>query len=118
MLTVEKLTKRFGGFTALNQVSFEVREGEILGLIGPNGSGKTTLFNCVSGALPPTAGSVRLRGVEIGGLTPHKNCPRGIARTFQIPPPLPKLTILQNVSLAAHYGTNQPHTEAQAPARA
>jgi len=101
MLTVEKLTKRFGGFTALNQVSFEVREGEILGLIGPNGSGKTTLFNCVSGALPPTAGSVRLRGVEIGGLTPFR-----------------KLTILENVSVAAHYGTNEPNTEAQARSRA
>src|SRR3990172_6943448 len=64
MLTVSGLTKRFGGFTALNAVSFEVREGEILGLIGPNGSGKTTAFNCVSGALPRPAGSIRFRGGE------------------------------------------------------
>src|SRR5712692_8720940 len=118
MLTVSGLTKRFGGFTALNGVSFEVREGEILGLIGPNGSGKTTLFNCVSGALPPTAGSVRLRGEEIGGLTPDQICHRGIARTFQIPRPFRKLSILENVSVAAHYGTNERNTEAQARARA
>src|SRR5207248_2436024 len=97
---------------------FEVAGGEVLGLIGPNGSGKTTLFNCVSGALPPTAGSVRLRGVEIGGLTPDKICHRGIARTFQIPRPFRKLTILENVSVAAHYGTNEPNTEAQARSRA
>src|SRR2546425_7462287 len=118
MLTVSGLTKRFGGFTALKGVSFEVREGEILGLIGPNGSGKTTLFNCVSGALPPTAGSVRLGGEEIGGLTPDKICHRGIARTFQIPRPFRKLSILENVSVAAHYGTNEPNTEAQARSRA
>ncbi|MDP2627082.1 MAG: ATP-binding cassette domain-containing protein, partial [Candidatus Rokubacteria bacterium] len=65
MLTVSGLTKRFGGFTALNQVAFEVAGGEILGLIGPNGSGKTTMFNCISGAFPPTAGSIVFRGEEI-----------------------------------------------------
>src|SRR6266516_6760877 len=118
MLTVEKLTKRFGGFTALNQVSFEVREGEILGLIGPNGSGKTTLFNCVSGALPPTAGSIRLRGEEVGGLTPDRICHRGIARTFQIPRPFRKLTILDNVAVAAHFGVDRRNTEAEARQRA
>ncbi|HEX9127513.1 MAG TPA: ATP-binding cassette domain-containing protein, partial [Methylomirabilota bacterium] len=118
MLSVERVTKRFGGFTALNEVSFEVREGEILGLIGPNGSGKTTLFNCVSGALPPTAGFIRFRGDEIGGLTPDRICHRGIARTFQIPRPFRKLSILDNVAVAAHYGTNQPNTEAQARQRA
>jgi branched-chain amino acid transport system ATP-binding protein len=118
VLTVTGITKRFGGFTALNQVSFEVREGEILGLIGPNGSGKTTLFNCVSGALPPTAGSIRFRGDEIGGLTPDRICHRGIARTFQIPRPFRKLSILDNVAVAAHYGSNETNTEAQARARA
>ena len=69
------MTKRFGGFTALNAVSFEVHEGEILGLIGPNGSGKTTAFNCISGALAPTAGSIRFREQEIGGLTPDADLP-------------------------------------------
>jgi branched-chain amino acid transport system ATP-binding protein len=114
MLTVSGLTKQFGGFTALNAVSFEVREGEILGLIGPNGSGKTTLFNCISGALAATAGSIRFRGEEIAGLTPDRICHRGIARTFQIPRPFRKLSILENVAVAAHYGSNQRTTEAEA----
>ena len=118
MLTISGLTKRFGGFTALSQVSFEVREGEILGLIGPNGSGKTTLFNCVAGALIPTAGSIRFRGEEIAGLTPDKTCHRGLARTFQIPRPFRKLSILENVAVAAHFGTDRRSTEAQARERA
>jgi branched-chain amino acid transport system ATP-binding protein len=118
MLTVSGLTKRFGGFSALNEVSFEVREGEILGLIGPNGSGKTTMFNCISGALTPTAGSIGFRGEPIAGLTPDKICHRGIARTFQIPRPFRKLSILDNVAVAAHYGTNQRNTEAEARRRA
>jgi branched-chain amino acid transport system ATP-binding protein len=118
MLTVTGLTKRFGGFTALNQVSFEVREGEILGLIGPNGSGKTTCFNCISGALTPTAGSIRFRGEEIAGLTPDAVCHRGIARTFQIPRPFRRLSILENVAVAAHYGTNRRQSEDEARRRA
>jgi branched-chain amino acid transport system ATP-binding protein len=117
-LTVEGLTKRFGGFTALQDVSFEVREGEILGLIGPNGSGKTTMFNCISGAFPPTGGSIRLRGQEIAGLTPDRVCHRGVARTFQIPRPFRKLTILENVAVAAHFGIDGKSTEADAVARA
>jgi branched-chain amino acid transport system ATP-binding protein len=118
MLTVSRLTKRFGGFTALNEVSMEVREGEILGLIGPNGSGKTTLFNCISGALLPSGGSITFGGAEIGGLTPDRICHKGIARTFQIPRPFRKLTILENVAVAAHYGASQRGTEAQARAHA
>lgn len=118
MLAVSRLTKHFGGFAALSDVSFEVEQGEILGLIGPNGSGKTTLFNCISGTLPPTAGSVRFRGEEIAGLTPNAICHRGIARTFQIPRPFRKLSLLDNVAVAAHYGTNHATTEAQARHRA
>jgi branched-chain amino acid transport system ATP-binding protein len=114
MLTISGLTKRFGGFTALQNVSLEVREGEILGLIGPNGSGKTTLFNCVSGALVPSEGSIRFRGDELGGLTPDRICHKGIARTFQIPRPFRKLSILENVAVAAHYGASDRVTEAQA----
>ena len=71
LLTVEGLCKRFGGFLAVNQVSFEVREGEILGLIGPNGSGKSTTFNLIAGNLRPSSGSIRLDGKEIGGLPAH-----------------------------------------------
>jgi branched-chain amino acid transport system ATP-binding protein len=118
LLTITGLTKQFGGFTALNQVSFEVREGEILGLIGPNGSGKTTCFNCVSGVLTPTAGSVRFRDEEIGGLTPDKVCHRGLARTFQIPRPFRKLSILENVAVAAHYGAAERRTTPEALRRA
>jgi branched-chain amino acid transport system ATP-binding protein len=118
MLKVVGLTKRFGGFTALNAVSFEVREGEILGLIGPNGSGKTTAFNCISGALAPTAGSIRFKDHEISGLTPDAICHRGLARTFQIPRPFRKLTILENVAVAAHYGATERLSEAEARRRA
>ena len=118
MLTVNRLTKRFGGFTALHEVSFEVVQGEILGLIGPNGSGKTTCFNCVSGALLPTSGSIRFKEQEIAGLTPDAICHRGLARTFQIPRPFRKLSILENVAVAAHFGVEERNTETEAVRRA
>ncbi len=118
MLALDRLTKRFGGFTALNAVSFEVKEGEILGLIGPNGSGKTTCFNCISGALPATGGSIRFKGDEIASLTPDAICHRGLARTFQIPRPFRKLSILENVAVAAHFGAARRSTEAEARRRA
>jgi branched-chain amino acid transport system ATP-binding protein len=118
MLMVSGLTKRFGGFIALSNVSFEVKEGEILGLIGPNGSGKTTCFNCISGALTPTGGSIRFLGQELTGLPPDAVCHRGLARTFQIPRPFRKLSILDNVAVAAYFGTNRRHREAEARARA
>jgi branched-chain amino acid transport system ATP-binding protein len=104
VLQVEGLTKRFGGFTAVREVDFEVGEGEILGLIGPNGSGKSTIFNLISGALRPNGGQMRFMGQEIGGLPPAAICHRGIARTFQIPRPFRKLSVLDNVVVAAHYG--------------
>ena len=118
MLTVHGLTKRFGGFAALSAVSFEVKEGEILGLIGPNGSGKTTCFNCISGALAPTAGSIRFKGDDLARLTPDAICHRGLARTFQIPRPFRKLSILENVAVAAHFGVEGRNTEAEARRRA
>ena len=119
LLRVEGLTKRFGGFTAVDAVSFSVAPGEILGLIGPNGSGKSTTFNCIAGMLRPTAGSVRLAGEEIGGLTADRICARGIGRTFQIPRPFHTLSLLENVRLAAHYGAGGAigHEEAEARAR-
>ena len=118
MLTVAGLTKRFGGFIALNSVSFDVNEGEILGLIGPNGSGKTTAFNCISGALEASGGSIRFRGDEMIGLTPDAICHRGLARTFQIPRPFRKLSILENVAVAAHFGASVRTSEAEARQRA
>ena len=116
MLSVQNVSKTFGGFRALQGVSFELREGEFVGLIGPNGSGKTTLFNCISGAPGPSGGSIRFRGEEIAGLTPDAICHRGIARTFQIPRPFRKLSILENVALACHFG--RPAHEAEAASRA
>jgi branched-chain amino acid transport system ATP-binding protein len=118
VLSVTGLVKRFGGFTALNGVTLEVAAGEILGLIGPNGSGKTTLFNCISGTVTATAGSIRFAGAELNGLTPDAVCHRGIARTFQIPHPFRKLSILDNVAVAAHYGARTPEAEARRRARA
>ena len=104
MLVVNGLVKRFGGFTAVNNVSFKVEQGEILGLIGPNGSGKSTIFNMLSGTFPPTAGSISFEGQELAGLAPHRTINRGIGRTFQIPRPFKRLTMFENVALAGYYG--------------
>ena len=104
MLEVSGLIKRFGGFTAVSNVSFNVGQGEILGLIGPNGSGKSTIFNMLSGTLPPSAGSIEFAGVEIAGLAPHRIINRGIGRTFQIPRPFRRLTMFENVALAGYFG--------------
>jgi branched-chain amino acid transport system ATP-binding protein len=118
LLTVEGLCKRFGGFLAVNQVSFEVREGEILGLIGPNGSGKSTTFNLIAGNLRPSSGSIRLDGKEIGGLPAHAICHLGVGRTFQIPRPFRKLSLIENVTLAAYYGEAGKISRAEAQRRA
>jgi branched-chain amino acid transport system ATP-binding protein len=118
MLSVDGLTKRFGGFPAVNQVSFAARQGEILGLIGPNGSGKSTTFNLIAGNLRPSAGSVRFAGTEIAGLAAHTICRQGIARTFQIPRPFRKLSLIENVTLAAYYGKAGGISRAQAQAHA
>ena len=108
MLAVEGLTKRFGGFTAVNDVSFEVAPGELLGLIGPNGSGKSTIFNMLAGALVPNRGSIKFEGREIGGQAPHRIINLGIGRTFQIPRPFRRLSLLENVVLSGFYGQGRP----------
>ena len=104
MLTVEGLSKRFGGFTAVSQVSFTVGKGEIVGLIGPNGSGKSTIFNLLAGSLTPNAGSIRFEGRDIVGQAPHRIINLGIGRTFQIPRPFRRLSLLENVALAGFFG--------------
>ena len=101
LLQVEKLTKRFGGLTANEDVSFTVRAGEIVGLIGPNGAGKTTVFNALAGFFSPTAGSIRLAGEEIAGRPPEHVAARGVARTFQIVRVFRSMTVLENVMVGA-----------------
>jgi branched-chain amino acid transport system ATP-binding protein len=104
LLTVTSLTKMFGGFTAVKDVSFSVEDGEILGLIGPNGSGKSTTFNCIAGMYAPTAGSVVFEGGEIAGRKAYEVCHAGIGRTYQIPRPFRNLSLLENVALSAWFG--------------
>ena len=103
---VEKLVKKFGGLTAVNEVTFEVEKGEIFGLIGPNGSGKTTTFNMISGVYPPTSGKVVYQGREIQGMKSHRICHLGIGRTFQVVKPLGRMTVLDNVIAAAFSRVN------------
>ncbi len=104
ILNVSKLVKRFGGFYALDGLSFHVASGEILGLVGPNGSGKTTAINVISGLYAPDGGEVVLDGASIGGVASHRLVHRGINRTFQIPKPFLSLTVRQNVEVARAYG--------------
>jgi len=104
LLSVRGVEKRFGGLTALDGVSLGVAGGSITGLIGPNGAGKTTLFDVVSGLLPPDAGEIRLGADRLEGRAAHEIARLGVARTFQIPRPLARLTVLENLLL---YGKDQ-----------
>lgn len=107
VLDVKAVRKQFGGLVAVNDVSFDVRAGEIVGLIGPNGAGKSTTFNLVTGLLPATGGEVRLRGERIDGLPSRKIAQRGVARTFQHVKMIPGMTVLENVALGAHLRGHQ-----------
>ena len=100
VLEVADVRKSFGGITAVDGVSFDVREGEILGLIGPNGCGKSTLFNCILGQLTPSAGEVRLDGKVVTGLRPSELNKLGVSRTFQLLQVFPKLSVRENLILA------------------
>ncbi len=107
VLAVSGLTRRFGGIVAVDGVSFEVRPGEILGIIGPNGSGKSTLFNCILGQIRPTSGTVHLDGEDVTGLKPSALNRRGVGRTFQLLQVFPQLSVRENLILAGqeHVGT-------------
>jgi branched-chain amino acid transport system ATP-binding protein len=107
LLTVDNITKRFGGLTAVRDLSLSVEPGEILGVIGPNGAGKTTAFNMISGYYKPTEGRVIFDGGEITGLRPDQICKLGIARTFQIVKPFAHLSVLDNVMVGAYNRTNR-----------
>jgi branched-chain amino acid transport system ATP-binding protein len=101
LLAARSVTKRFGGMAAVEDVSFDLRRGEILGLIGPNGAGKTTLFDCIAGSQTPTSGTLHLAGHAIERLPAHRRMRHGLARTFQIPRPFPEMSVLDNVMLGA-----------------
>lgn len=118
MLEVHELTKKFGGFTAVNRISFGIQRGEIVGLIGPNGSGKSTTFNILAGMFEPTSGQVMFDGKPTVGLSSSNICKLGVARTFQIPRPFRKLSILENTTLAAFYGSSEVITRGEAERRA
>jgi branched-chain amino acid transport system ATP-binding protein len=117
LLRLDKVSKSFGGVTAVKDVSLTVEEGEILGVMGPNGSGKSTLFNLISGALTPDSGDIVLFGERTNGLPPHKLCRRGVARTFQLVRPFLGLTALENILVGLGYGRER-MTGAPANARA
>jgi branched-chain amino acid transport system ATP-binding protein len=103
LLEVQHVTKRFGGFNALTDVSLQVHQGECFGLIGPNGSGKTTLINCISGVLRPEGGRLLFHGTEITTLPAHQRTRLGIARSFQIPKPFTSMTVLENLCIPLAY---------------
>ncbi len=107
LLELKTVSKRFGGLMAVDNMSFAVEKGEILGLIGPNGAGKTTIFNLINGYFPPTAGAIFLNGERIDGSKPHVVCRRGLARTFQVVKPLARLTVLENVMASAFCRTDK-----------
>ncbi len=113
LLRIAALTKRFGGFTALDNVSVDIRPGERFGLIGPNGSGKTTLINCISGAFRTEAGTVVFRDEDITRLQPHMRTRRGIARSFQIPRPFKSMTVAENLMVALDFAADEHVSAAQ-----
>ncbi len=106
ILEAKKVTKRFGGLIAVNEVSFALPEGRVLGLIGPNGAGKTTLFNAISGTYRPDGGQILFQGQDVTGFPPAEICARGIGRTFQVTKPFGNLTVLDNVMVGAFLHTS------------
>src|SRR6476646_2690454 len=118
LLTLEKVTKRFGGLVAVREGDLEVRDGEILGLIGPNGSGKTTLFNLITGFYRPDGGTIRLGERDVTGASPPQLCKLGIARTFQLVRPFQHLSALHNVAVGRIYGREPARDRRRAEAEA
>jgi branched-chain amino acid transport system ATP-binding protein len=114
ILVVDKLTKWFGNLVAVNQLSFNVREGEILGMMGPNGAGKTTVFNLITGVYPPSEGKVFYHGKDATHLSAAHRCRLGIGRTYQVPRPFENMSILENLLVGAEYGGQLKGKEAYA----
>jgi len=107
LLNIEDLTKYFFGLAALDRVSFEIREGEIVGLIGPNGAGKTTLFSIIAGSQPPTSGKITFEGRDFTGMKSFRAVHAGIARTHQIPKPFLSMTVSENVEVGLRFGRSR-----------
>ena len=105
LLKVENVTKRFGGLTAVNHMSFEIHPGESIAIVGPNGSGKTTLYNVISGVFFPEEGKVIFEGKDITRLPTYKRASLGLGRTFQIPRPFNSATVRENIAVGAMFGT-------------
>lgn len=117
-LQLERVAKSFKGLMAVNFVSMQVDEGEILGLIGPNGAGKTTLFNLISGVYPPSKGRITFEGTDISAVAAHRRCWMGIARTFQLIRPFPQMTVVENVAVGRMYGHEPVRNRRQAESEA
>jgi branched-chain amino acid transport system ATP-binding protein len=105
LLKLENVTKRFGGLIAVDNVSFDIEPGELIGIVGPNGSGKTTLYNVISGVYFPEEGKVSFEGKDITRLPTYKRAPLGLGRTFQIPRPFSSASVRENVAVGAMFGT-------------
>ena len=116
ILSIDKATKHFGGLVAINNLSFDVQTGEIVGLMGPNGAGKTSLVNAISGTYKLDSGTIKFKGKNIVGLAPHQICHLGIARTYQVPQPFVNLTAIQNIVVASMYACNANKATAESEA--
>ena len=112
ILVAERLNQRFGGIQAIDDLSFALKEGEVVALIGPNGAGKTTLVNLLTGVHQPTSGRIRFQGLDVTSQKPYQAARRGLARTFQIVQPFPRMTVLENVAAGALFGGKQPSVAA------
>jgi branched-chain amino acid transport system ATP-binding protein len=113
LLRIQGVSKHFGGFTALSEVSLQIAPGERFGLIGPNGSGKTTLINCISGSLRNDGGSIQFEGEEISRLPAYQRTRKGIARSFQIPRPFHSMTVLENLLVPYEYVVHLKESDAE-----
>ena len=112
MLSASHLQRTFGGLVAVDDVSFDVKSGEVLGILGPNGAGKTTLFNLISGDARVDAGRVEYEGRDVTRLKPHQRCHAGIGRSYQVPQPFGNMSVFENLVTAACFGAEQTEREA------
>lgn len=111
ILSLQNVSKSFGALTVTDDVSFEVSQGEALGIIGPNGAGKSTLFNLITGNVPADRGRIAFDGVDVTKVSPMQRCLSGVGRSFQIPQPFSHLTVFENLVVAATHGRNCPERD-------